>query len=77
MVARYQNNRQTLQTLMNKLGDMERDADEHKLVIDTLQETLAVDESRKCFRMIDNVLVERTVKDVLPALESDHKRVSF
>ncbi|TVY43528.1 Prefoldin subunit [Lachnellula occidentalis] len=40
----------------------------HRLVLDTL-EPLPVD--RKCFRMINGVLVERTVKDVVPALKTN------
>lgn len=43
------------------------------LVIDTLKE---VDEARKCYRMVGGVLVERTVKEVLPALENNKEQVS-
>lgn len=43
------------------------------LVIDTLKE---VDETRKCYRMVGGVLVERTVKEVLPALENNKEQVS-
>ncbi|EQL37174.1 prefoldin subunit 2, variant [Blastomyces dermatitidis ER-3] len=39
-----------------------------RLVIDTL-EPLAGD--RKCFRLINGVLVERTVKDVIPPLKTN------
>lgn len=39
-----------------------------RLVLDTL-EPLPGD--RKCFRMINGVLVERTVKDVIPALRTN------
>lgn len=42
------------------------------LVIDTLKE---VDPSRKCFRLVGGVLVERTVKEVLPALENNKEQV--
>lgn len=42
------------------------------LVIDTLRE---VDPSRKCFRLVGGVLVERTVKEVLPALETNKEQV--
>ncbi len=44
------------------------------LVIDTLKD---VDPSRKCFRLVGGVLVERTVKEVLPALENNKKQVKF
>lgn len=43
------------------------------LVIDTLK---GVDEARKCYRMVGGVLVERTVKEVLPALENNKEQVS-
>lgn len=43
------------------------------LVIDTLKE---VDEARRCYRMVGGVLVERTVKEVLPALENNKEQVS-
>jgi prefoldin subunit 2 len=39
-----------------------------RLVIETL-DPLSAD--RKCFRMVNGVLVERTVKDVLPTLKTN------
>jgi prefoldin subunit 2 len=44
------------------------------LVIETLKE---VEKDRKCFRMIGGVLVERTVNEVLPALEQNREQVSI
>jgi chaperonin cofactor prefoldin len=44
-----------------------------RLVIDTLKD---VAPDRKCFRMVGGVLVERTVKDVLPALRNNKDQVS-
>jgi hypothetical protein len=41
-------------------------------VIETLKE---VDKDRKCFRMVGGVLVERTVNEVLPALEQNKDQV--
>lgn len=32
---------------------------------------------RKCFRLVGGVLVERTVKDVLPALVSNRDKVNL
>ncbi|KAI2633612.1 Prefoldin beta-like protein [Hypomontagnella submonticulosa] len=64
----YSNYKNTLQQLAQKIGDVEQEAEEHKLVLDTL-EPLPGD--RKCFRMINGVLVERTVQDVIPALRTN------
>lgn len=38
------------------------------MVLETLD---PLPEDRKCFRMINGVLVERTVKDVIPALKTN------
>ena len=45
-----------------------------RLVIETLKE---VEKDRKCFRMIGGVLVERTVNEVLPALEQNKDQVEL
>ncbi|KAJ6446217.1 prefoldin subunit 2 [Purpureocillium lavendulum] len=66
--ATYSNYKNTLQQIAQKIGDIEQEAEEHKLVLETL-EPLA--EDRKCFRLINGVLVERTVKDVVPALKTN------
>jgi len=39
-----------------------------RLVVETLD---PLDGDRKCFRMVNGVLVERTVKDVLPTLKTN------
>ncbi|PMD51705.1 Prefoldin beta-like protein [Hyaloscypha bicolor E] len=64
----YTNYKNGLQQIAQKIGDVEQEAEEHKLVLETL-EPLPAD--RKCFRMINGVLVERTVKDVVPALKTN------
>jgi len=45
-----------------------------RLVIEALKE---VDGDRKCFRMVGGVLVERTVKDVLPAMINNYEQVTI
>ncbi|UTT90088.1 hypothetical protein NDA17_004258 [Ustilago hordei] len=68
----YQSRRRSeLQGIASKIGELEGEADEHKLVIDTLSEASKDDPDRKCFRLIGGVLVERTVKEVLPALQTN------
>ncbi|KAL8979115.1 MAG: hypothetical protein Q9205_005473 [Flavoplaca limonia] len=62
----YTNYKNNLQQLADRIGNVEQETEEHKLVLDTLT---PLPGERKCFRMINGVLVERTVKDVLPALQ--------
>ncbi|KAG8841880.1 hypothetical protein FRB91_004614 [Serendipita sp. 411] len=57
-----------LQALAQKIGELESEAEEHDLVLSTLSD---VEPSRKCFRMIGGVLVERTVGDVAPTLQTN------
>ncbi|ORY65974.1 prefoldin subunit 2 [Pseudomassariella vexata] len=66
--AQYSNYKNALQQLAQKIGDVEQEAEEHKLVLDTLD---PLPGDRKCFRMINGVLVERTVEDVVPALKTN------
>lgn len=40
----------------------------NRLVMETLE---PLPQDRKCFRLINGVLVERTIKDVLPALKTN------
>eukprot|EP00878_Enallax_costatus_P006547 GHUV01006864.1.p1 GENE.GHUV01006864.1~~GHUV01006864.1.p1 ORF type:complete len:148 (+),score=44.73 GHUV01006864.1:465-908(+) len=65
VVARFQEMRQNVSTLFSKLSDIEQEAQEHDLVIKQLQ---PMDKTRKCYRMIGDVLVERTVAETLPAV---------
>ncbi|KAI9053734.1 hypothetical protein LZ554_002685 [Drepanopeziza brunnea f. sp. 'monogermtubi'] len=64
----YTNYKNGLQQIASKIGDVESEAEEHKLVLETLA---SLPGERKCFRMINGVLVERTVKDVVPALKTN------
>ncbi|KAL4780877.1 Prefoldin beta-like protein [Aspergillus varians] len=66
--AQYTNYKNTLQQLAQKIGDIEQEAEEHKLVVDTLE---PLPQDRTCFRMVNGVLVERTVSDVLPSLKTN------
>ncbi|KAJ1733385.1 Cochaperone prefoldin complex subunit [Coemansia biformis] len=57
-----------LKMLAGKVGELELELNEHKLVIDTIAD---VDKSRKCFRLVNGVLIERTAGEVLPALKTN------
>ncbi|XP_077083609.1 prefoldin subunit 2 [Siphateles boraxobius] len=73
VVATFQRMRQEQRSMASKAAEFEMEINEHSLVIDTLKE---VDPSRKCFRLVGGVLVERTVKEVLPALENNKEQIS-
>ncbi|KIN92882.1 hypothetical protein M404DRAFT_172432 [Pisolithus tinctorius Marx 270] len=66
--SRFQNE---LQSIAGKIGELEQEAEEHTLVLATLDEALEKEPNRKCFRLIGGVLVERTVKEVVPALRTN------
>ncbi|CAG8596308.1 7601_t:CDS:10 [Ambispora leptoticha] len=72
ITIQFNNMKSELQTLAQKLGELEQDAEEHKAVIDTL---VPLSGDRKCFRLVGGVLVERTVKETLPALNTNHEGI--
>nr|CAG4643654.1 EOG090X0L97 [Ilyocryptus agilis] len=72
IIQGFQRLRAEQRQLASKLSELEMDLNEHKLVIDTLQN---VDADRKCFRMVGGVLVERTVREVLPALTTNRDQM--
>ncbi|THH05614.1 hypothetical protein EW145_g4668 [Phellinidium pouzarii] len=71
-LSRLQNE---LQALASKIGELESEADEHGLVLTTLNEALQSEPQRKCFRLVGGVLVERTVQDVVPALQTNKEGI--
>lgn len=57
--------RSELNQIHSKITELEMEVSEHSLVVNAIQ---PLDPSRRCYRMIGGVLVERTVKEVLPAV---------
>ncbi|XP_048381416.1 prefoldin subunit 2 [Stegostoma tigrinum] len=72
VLAGFNKLRQEQRGLAGKGAELEQEVAEHGLVIDTLAE---VNPDRRCFRMVGGVLVERTVREVLPALESNKQQL--
>lgn len=62
----YEGMRSELSQIYSNITELEMQVSEHSLVINAIQ---PLDQSRKCFRMIGGVLVERTIKEVLPAVQ--------
>jgi len=65
--------REECRDLAVKINTLEMDKTEHELVMAALK---PLDPARKCFRMIGNVVVERTVAEVLPAVEKNRDQIS-
>ncbi|KAE8717985.1 putative prefoldin subunit 2 [Hibiscus syriacus] len=58
--------RSELNQIYSKITELEMEVSEHSLVINAIE---PLDPSRRCYRMIGGVLVERTIKEVLPAVQ--------
>mmetsp|Transcript_22648 Transcript_22648/g.62867 ORF Transcript_22648/g.62867 Transcript_22648/m.62867 type:complete len:144 (+) Transcript_22648:215-646(+) len=72
VINRFQSMRQEISQLSSKINELEGDVQEHDLVIKSLE---PMDASRKCFRLIGGVLVERTVAEVMPAVSSNKQKL--
>lgn len=73
VAAGLQTLRNEQRTFATKLSELQMDLNEHKLVIETLEN---VDKERRCFRLVGGVLVERKVGEVSPALVSNRDKIS-
>jgi prefoldin subunit 2 len=72
--------------LISKITELQQEAKEHqyelhkncfpldRLVLDAFKK---VEPTRKCFRLIGGVLVERTVQEIQPSLEENLANVRF
>lgn len=68
IVNRFQELMEERDSLSSATIDRQQDLAEHDLVIKTLQ---PVDSSRKCCRLVGDVLTEQTVEAVLPAVQKN------
>ncbi|EPS64914.1 hypothetical protein M569_09867, partial [Genlisea aurea] len=62
----YASLRNEINQIYSKISELEMEASEHSLVINAIK---PLDPARRCYRMIGGVLVERTIKQVLPAVQ--------
>ena len=60
------------QQIATKIQELNLDKDEHRLVLDTLTK---LSPERKAFRLIGGILVERTVGEVMPAVQEHYDGV--
>ena len=66
IAQQFQKLRETAQTLQQRIASFDAQRAEHRLVVDQLQK---LDPGRKCFRLVQGVLLERQAGEVLPAVE--------
>ncbi|KAI8446583.1 Prefoldin, partial [Phakopsora pachyrhizi] len=64
LVSTFKSLRDDIQTITSKAAQLERDSDEHSVVIETLNQSSNHDQ-RRCFRMVGGILIERNVKETL------------
>ncbi|CAD7702954.1 unnamed protein product [Ostreobium quekettii] len=69
IVRRFAAMREEVNAIWGKMTELSSESSEHDQVIRAL-EPMAAD--RKCFRLMGDVLVERTVGEVLPAVKKNH-----
>ena len=72
IIAQYQSMNNEISATTQKIAEIQNDLHEHDLVVKTLKE---VDQGRKCYRQVGDVLVERNVAQVLPAVEKNRENL--
>merc|ERR1712130_535556 len=73
IVQHYQGLCQESRQMQQKRAELNQERGEHELVTKTLRKA---DSDRKCWRLIGGVLTERTVGQVLPAVETQVENIS-
>lgn len=68
----FQEKRERLNSTWTKITELAGEATEHELVMQTLE---PMDKGRKCFRLVGDVLVERTVGETLPAVAKNKQNL--
>ncbi|CAN1129222.1 Prefoldin subunit 2 [Linum perenne] len=68
----YTSMRSELNQIYSKITELEMEVSEHSLVMNAIQ---PLDPNRRCYRMIGGVLVERNIKEVLPAVQRNKEGI--
>lgn len=72
IISTYKQYRADISELANKIAELENDRHEHILVINAIKD---LDPSRRCYRSIGGILVERTVGDTLPTIQKNVQQI--
>ena len=73
IIRQYNELVQDSQRTVRKIAELEMERNEHKLVEETLQ---PLKSERRAYRLVGEVLVERTVGEVLPSVKKNREQVS-
>jgi prefoldin subunit 2 len=68
IIGTYKAMRAEIRQMAEKIAELEVETSEHDRVIQTLKN---LPPTRKAYRMVGGILVERTVQEVLPAVSSN------
>lgn len=68
----YRQMNSELQSMVQSYTKFEMDRNEHRLVEETLE---PMDPDRRAFRLVGGVLVERTIREVLPTVTENRKKL--
>mmetsp|Transcript_100346 Transcript_100346/g.323864 ORF Transcript_100346/g.323864 Transcript_100346/m.323864 type:complete len:140 (-) Transcript_100346:160-579(-) len=70
--ATFQQIEKECSVIINKIAELEQEVNEHALVLKAFEK---VEPTRRCFRMVGGVLVERTVAEVSPAVDQNREKI--
>ena len=68
IIATYRGMRSEIKQLAEKMSELEMEVNEHQRVLETLE---PLSPTRKAYRKIGGVLIERTVREVKPAISNN------
>lgn len=72
VIGRFQVLRNELNALANRANELAAESREHDLVLKALE---PMDGDRKCYRVVGEILVERTVAEVVPAVKGNKEQL--
>lgn len=80
----YQRDKSEYASVLKKISDLELSVAENKLFFfscfyrrDVIETLTGMDTKRRCYRVVDSILVERNVGEVKEALEVEKNNVPF
>ena len=74
IIRKFNELTQEVNRLATKIAELEFDRNEHRLVEETLK---PLEGKRRAYRLVGEVLVERTVEEVLPSVSNNREKVSW